>query len=170
MPHLSAASARAFARRHWFLLLTPFWAAASIHLRLSLDWRDDARLGEAALLFDWCVFLPALYAFSLRRALPLRAILLRALGASCAGLWIAGLLVPDAAERLLRDLAWLRYAEQAGLVLLEGAAALAMLRLLLCGRADAAALAREGVPPFVARLMLAEARFWRWVWAKVRGR
>ena len=159
-----------FARRQWFWLLMPLWLLASHTLRGSIDWRTEGRTGEVTMLFDWCVFLPALYAASLWRTLPLRAVLLRALGLSCAGLWVAGLLVPDAAEHLLARLGPLRWLGVAVALLVEGALFAATLRLLFSGRADAPALERLGAPPLLARLMLLEARFWRWLWTRLRGR
>ena len=169
MPGLMVPRLPALARRHWFWLLMPLWLLASYRLRGSLDWRTEGRIGEATILFDWCVFLPALYATSLWRTLPRRAVLLRTLGLCCAGLWVAGLLVPDTAEHLLARLGPLRYVGVAAALLVEGALFVATLRLIFSGRADAPSLERLGAPPFLARLMLLEARFWRWLWSHMRG-
>ena len=156
------------ARRHWFWLLLPFWLFISCMLRTAIDWRTEGRAGETTMLFDWCVFLPALYAASLWRTVPPRTVLIRMLGLSCAGLWVAGLLVPDPAEHLLTRLGPLRYFGMAAALAVEGALFVATLRLIFSGRADAPALERLGAPPFLARLMLLEARFWRWVWSRLR--
>lgn len=168
MPHPSTAAIK-LARRHWFLLLLPVWFACSFAFSRSLDWRLEGRMGEATILFDWCVFLPFAYALSLRRAVPPRAALLRTLGLAGAGLWVGRLFVPDGAENLLTSLGWLRYPWLAVVLVVEGAVIVALLRAVFAGRADAAAFERAGVPPFAAKLMLLEARFWRWVWRTMRG-
>lgn len=170
MPPSTTTPLARLARRHWFWLLMPFWLLASHQFRASLDWRVEGRAGEAAMLFDWCLFLPALHAVSLWGTVPPRAVLLRALGMACAGLWIAGLLVPDHAEDLLARLRPVRHLGVAVALLVEGALFAGTVRLLVTGRAGAPALERLGAPPPLARLMLLEARFWRWVWARVRGR
>lgn len=169
MPHQSA-TAIELARRHWFVLLLPVWLACSLAFSRSLDWRVDGRLGEATILFDWCIFLPLAYALSVRRTVRPPTALLRALGLAGAGLWVGRLLVPDGAEHLLARLGWLRYPWLAVVLVVEGAVIIALLRAVYAGRADNAAFERAGVPPLLARLMLLEARFWRWVWRLLRGR
>ena len=71
------------AGRHWFYLLLPFAAAAAWAMHLSLDWDREATLGEATALFDWCVFLPAMFLLCYRRAMPSRTLALRTVGLVC---------------------------------------------------------------------------------------
>jgi len=156
-------------RRHWFYLLLPLWLTASWNFHLTFDWSTRSAIGEAVALFDWCLFMPALHALCYRR-LSLRALAIRTVALACTGLWIAGLMVPDPAEAVLRDLYPLRTAGSALLVLIEVMASIAILRVAFGAEPDAEALIRHGIPPLLARLMLAEARFWRWVWNRLRGR
>jgi hypothetical protein len=48
--------------------------------------------------------------------------------------------------------------------------AIAVLRVLFGADPDPKELERQGMPPLLARLMLAEARFWRWVWSRLKER
>lgn len=156
-------------RRNWFYLLLPVWAAAAFGFRAAHPWSEQPMLGEAVTLFDWCLFVPALYLLCYRD-MPRRALGLRAIALVCGGIWIAGVIVPDAAENILTRLGPLRSAGIAILLLVEGVAILAILRVVFGATPDPAALERQGIPPPIARLMLAEARFWRWLWATLRGR
>ncbi|MBB5709592.1 hypothetical protein [Sphingomonas xinjiangensis] len=153
-------------RQHWFYLLLPLWFAASVNLHFVHDWARQPRFGEAAALFDWCLFVPALYALCYRGRRPAKAVAVRVVALVCTGVWVAGRTVPDPAELVLRELGWLRGIGVAGLLLLELGAMIAMLRIAFSKKADAQALVDTGLPPLVARLMLAEARFWRWLFRR----
>ncbi|GGE86443.1 hypothetical protein GCM10011404_19010 [Sphingomonas prati] len=56
------------------------------------------------------------------------------------------------------------------LVLAESAALIAVLRIAFGSAPDATELERQGMPPLLARMILAEARLWRWVWDRLRGK
>ncbi|HEX8388737.1 MAG TPA: hypothetical protein VF636_06945 [Sphingomonas sp.] len=156
-------------RAHWFWPVAAVAFLASWNLSATLDWSREARLGEAAMLIDWCLFLPFLYALSLRGAPP-KVVAIRTLAIACSGLWVAKLLVPDASEALIARWDWLRWIGMAGLTAVELAVGVALFKLVLGDRADARALERAGAPPLLAKLLLLEARFWRWVWSRLRGR
>jgi hypothetical protein len=157
------------ARRHWFYLAVPVLALAAFAFRTSHPWDEQPFLGEITTLFDWCLFVPALYVICYRD-MPRRALMLRALALVCGGIWIASKIVPDPAETILPAWGWLRAVGLAILVVFELFAAVAMLRVVFGAAPDPEALARQGIPPLLVRLMLAEARFWRWIWARMRGR
>jgi hypothetical protein len=157
------------ARRHWFYLVWPFLLAAALMFRATHPWSDAPGFGEATTLFDWCVFVPALHAICYR-AMPRRALALRTLALICGGAWIAGKIVPDSAEVILAQWSWLRAPAMAVLLLAEGMALIAIVRLTFAPTPDSRALEKQGLPPLVVKLMLAEARFWRWLWARIRGR
>lgn len=157
------------ARSHWFYIALPVLLGASLGFRVTHPWADQPRFGEAATLFDWCLFVPLLYAICYRR-LAARALATRTLALACGGMWIASRIVPDHAQSLLVQWAWLRAIGGAAVLLLEGAAIVLMLRTLFGTAPDVTSLERQGVPPALARLMLAEARFWHWVWSRLRGR
>lgn len=168
MPHQLTSSG--LARRYWFYLLLPALLLASYGMSASADWRTDARAAEAALLFDWCLFVPALYALYLRPSVGGRALALRVLALACGGLWFARLLVPDTSEVVLAAVAPLRWIGIGVLVLAELAVVAALVRLTFSGDPDREAVERHGVPPLLARLMVMEARLWRRVRARLRGR
>lgn len=158
------------AARHWFWVLLPLWLAATLNLRASLDWSAEARMGETVILFDWCVLVPLLYAACYWRTLSRRALMIRVVGLVCSGIWLAGFMIPDESERVLRQVSWLRYAGAVPVLLVEGTVLIAMIRVLFSERPDTAELERKGIPPLLARLIVLEARFWRWVWSRLRGR
>ncbi|UUL81917.1 hypothetical protein [Sphingomonas qomolangmaensis] len=102
--------------------------------------------------------------------MPRRALLIRLLALVCGGIWIAGLVVPASAQTILPQLGWLRMIGIAVLVVAEAFVIIAALRVVFGADPDAQQLERQGIPPLLARLMLAEARFWRWLWSRLRGR
>lgn len=156
------------ARRHWFYLLLPFLLMAAWGFQASHPWQSRPRLGEAITLFDWCLVVPVLYAVCYRRS-PGRALALRTLAMVCGGIWISSWIVPDRAERILEYWSWLRGAGLVVLAIFEGLAFIAVMRVVSGPDPDVKALERQGIPPLLVRLMLAEARFWRWLWARLRG-
>lgn len=156
------------AQRHWFYLVLPFLLAAAMSFRASFPWEVEPKLGEAATIFDWCVFVPVIYAVCYRN-MPRRALALRMLAMVCGGIWIAAKIVPDQAETILNEWSWVRGFGIAVLAAFEGLAFIAAMRIVFGNAPNAAALERQGIPPLLVNLMLAEARFWRWVWARLRG-
>jgi hypothetical protein len=155
--------------RNWFYLLLPIWALASWRLRSSHPWGAEPALGEAIALFDWCVFVPATFAICYR-GMPSRALALRVLALVCSGIWVAGKIVPHDAQNLLQETGGIRLAGLSIMVLFEVAATAAMLRVVFGAVPDQRALEQQGLPPLIAKLMIAEARFWRWVWTRLSGK
>ncbi|TFI59353.1 hypothetical protein E2493_05820 [Sphingomonas parva] len=158
---------KAWSSRHWFLLVLP------VLLAISFAVTRNAAGGpvELVTLIDWCVSVPLLYFLCYRNRLSGWQMALRLLAIACAGLWVAGRLVPAAAQEILPQLGWLRGLGLAAIALVELRLLVLGVRLAFSGSADAAQLsARTGAPPFLARLMLLEARFWRWVWRLIRRR
>ncbi|HWT11322.1 MAG TPA: hypothetical protein VN231_01060 [Allosphingosinicella sp.] len=156
------------ARRHWFLPLLPALLAAEYGFARSTDW---ARPGpaEAAILFDLCLFVPFLYLVCYRGRLARTPLAMRAAGLALLGLWIASILVPPERGILLSRLTWLRPLGLALLVLIELKLSLELIRMVLSGRSDPREIAaRSGAPHWAVRLMLIEARFWKWVWRLLR--
>lgn len=156
------------AQRHWFYLVLPLLFVTALTFRTSYPWQLDPKLGEAATIFDWCVFVPLIYAVCYRN-MPRRALALRTLAVVCGGIWIAAKIVPDQAETILSELGWVRGLGIAVLAAFEGVAFVAVLRILFGSEPDAVALERQGIPPLLVKFMLAEARFWRWVWLRLRS-
>ena len=80
-------------------------------------------------------------------------------------------LVPAEAQRWIDDLGALRLAGLFILALIELWVLVEIVKILF-GREPSVerVVARSGAPAWVARLMLLEARFWKWVWRRLRGR
>ncbi len=156
------------ARRHWFYHVLPLLLTTALTFRASYPWQLDPKLGEATTIFDWCVFVPLIYAVCYRN-MPRRALVLRTLAMVCGGIWIAAKLVPDQTETILHELGWARGLGIAVLAIFEGMAFVAAMRILFGGEPDTVALEHEGMPPLLVKLILAEARFWRWIWSKLRS-
>ena len=157
------------ARTHWFYVMLPVLLAAALNFHATHSWAVHPRFGEAATLFDWCLFVPFLYAISYR-AMPWRALAMRTLALVCGGIWIAGKIVPDPAKTILEQWGWLRTVGMGALLLAEGAGLIAVLRVAFGSTPNPAELERQGMPPLLVKLMLAEARFWRGVWSRLQGK
>ncbi len=161
---------RGWARRHWFVPLLALLLVIETAFARATDWPNDG-VAEAAILFDMCLFVPALYALCYRRRLALRPLLIRTFALAFLGIYIASTLVPPDAQVLIADLAWARTAGWGVLALVELWILVAVLKLVFGGGATAEQVAeRSGAPAWVARLMLLEARFWKALWSFVRGR
>ncbi|HEX8216794.1 MAG TPA: hypothetical protein VF577_04950 [Allosphingosinicella sp.] len=171
MTRITGAALRQWALANWFVLVWPALAATSYLLTRTTVWADDGRLVEAATLFDWCITVPFLYWLCYRRTLPAGRLALRLLGLVCVGVWIAAQLVPESEQVLLSRLGWARGLGIALLMLIELRVMIAVTGLIFSGNGTVDEIAqRSGTPPWVARLMLLEARFWRAVWRLIRGR
>ncbi len=161
---------RSFAKAHWFYLLLPLTLLAAWLLSTTAEAARDPLTLERTLLFDFGLFLPAVYALYLRGRLRPAAIALRCVGLGLAGLWFAGWLMPQGEGEVLPFLGWLRMVVFPILIVFELVAFAAILRIVYSPRPDPARLLAAGMPPLLVRALLAEARFWRWVWHKLRGR
>lgn len=171
MTRPTGADLRQWALANWFVLVWPALAATSYLLTRTTVWTDDGRMVEAVTLFDWSVTLPLLYWLCYRGKVPRGRLALRMLALVCVGVWIAAQLVPETEQSLLSHLGWARGVGIALLMLIELRLMIAVTRLLFSGTATADEIAeRSGAPPFVARLLLLEARFWRALWRVMRGR
>jgi len=157
-------------RSNWFVLVLP--------LLLLVEWLVVRSLAgemgqhvEAVVLFDLCLFMPALYLLCYRGSLPLKRLALRALGLACLGMYLATYIVPEAAQQLLPHLAWARTVSLPVIALIEIVFIVTVVRLVW--RSDATVervQAASGAPAWVARLMLLEARMWKALWRLIRRR
>jgi dolichol kinase len=123
---------------------------------------------ESALVADAFLTLPVLYWLCFRGRQSKGKLLLGVIAVICSGLWLAGLIVPPSGQALLPQVAWLRYLGLAVIVMVEVRIAVLAVRLVWQPNAKAADLESHGVPPVIAKLMLLEARFWRWVFSAFR--
>lgn len=154
---------------HWFLpvfaiVLGGLWVAAR-------DAMFMAGGGEAAILADLCLTVPALYVFCYRRRHSVLQLGLRAVALACLGIWLGSWIIPPSDQTILTSLAPLRVAGLVVLALVELRLLVATIRLVFGRQTSAAEISRvTGVPPLLARLMLLEARFWKAVWRLIRRR
>ena len=154
------------------------WFLAAAPVLFLVEWlvvRDiGAEMGrhvEAVVLFDLCVFLPALYILCYRPSLPIGQLMLRTAALVCLGIYVAGWLVPAEAQQLLPRLAWARTAGLVVLALIELRLLLAVIDLIYRKNGTVEQVqAASGAPRWIARLLLLEARFWRGVWKLIRRR
>lgn len=118
---------------------------------------------DVALLIDFGLIMPLLMWLCYRRQATRRALLLRVLALQLSALLIAGWLTLPSQQLVVQHLAWARPIGIAILVVVEGAVLVAMLRIVFKPGTAQSDLEKLGAPPVIARLMLLEARFWRWV-------
>lgn len=145
-------------RTHWFFLALPPLLLIEHAFARSTDW-NRAGAGEMAILFDLCLFIPALYWLCYHRRLATRVLLIRTGALFCAGIYVASLLVPAEGEVLIGHLTPLRWIGPAVLALIELKLLFISVRLAFSGRSSAADVAeRTGALEWIARLMLLEAR------------
>ena len=146
-------------RTHWFFWVAPLVLAVDFYAALSARGAID-RLVEAGLLFDLVVLLPVLYWFCYRRRG--RPALVRSAALACLGIWLALKLVPESERELLVYVAPLRYVGWAVLVWLELLLVVAVYRSVFNGGSveQAVAQAPSDMPPWLARLLAMEARWW----------
>lgn len=154
---------------HWFvpafvLILGALWL-------LARDPMFMAEGGEKAVLADLCLTVPILYFLCYRHGHSAVQLGLRALGLACLGIWLGSWIIPPADQSLLTRLGPLRVAGLVVLALIELRLLVAMIRLVFGAETSSAEVSRvTGAPPFVAKLMLLEARFWKAVWRLIRRR
>ncbi len=154
-------------RENWFwpvafVLFTVAWS-----LSASLP-PQDLSGWEMAVLFDALITLPLLFAICYRRKLTRKNLIIRILALQCLGIWLATKIVPIESQTLLPQLSWLRYAGLAVLVLIELRIMVALFKTVFKVDATSKQLEEIGMPPFLAKLALLEARFWRWVFSNFK--
>jgi hypothetical protein len=154
---------------NWFVVVAPLLALVAMLVVRSAGWQTEGASLEAALIFDACVTIPALYALCYGRSQPLRRVALRMLGLACLGIYLLGWVVPVAEQSLLPSFGWARTAGLAVLILIELRLMVAAVKLMFRSGASAQQLSQEtGAPPLIAKLMMLEARMWKAVWRFLR--
>lgn len=152
--------------RHWFFPVAILVAMGDVSSVWFGRWGDDGRLLEGALLFDFVVLLPLLYAWCYRARG--KAAIVQAVALACFAIWATSKAVPVEHQHLLESIAWLRYAGLTGLALLEIKLGVAIYKaVVLSGQSKAQAqqaFESEGVAPWLARFMAWEASLWRRAW------
>ena len=156
---------------NWFYPVTAaLLLAAWLCFRIPLLSPDGEQVApaEAALIFDAFVSLLLLYWLCFRRQQSVKANIIGMIAVACCALWFAGWIVPHELQALIPRLNWLRPVILVGLGVIEIRLAIGVLKLVFKASAEGQDLQKAGVPPIMARIMLCEARFWRWVISKFR--
>lgn len=156
-------------RAQWFYILLPLAVAVEWSLALTPDAMAEPRMLEATLPFDLAIFLPALYFLFLRGRVTLKAALLRTAALAGSGIWLAAWLMPAGEGVVLPWLEWVRYVALPLLIAVELIAAAAILRHVYGETPSVHQLIDQGLPKPMAKLILAEARFWKRVLRWLRG-
>lgn len=155
--------------RHWFVPVALAVALGDLSSVYFAGW-SDARLVEAALLFDFVVLLPCLYWWCYRR--KGRGAIVQAVALACFAIWCTGKLIPDEHRYLIDSVGWLRYVGLAGLLALEIKLGIMVYKaVVFSGQSKLDAqktFESEGMPPWAAKLMAFEASLWRKAWLFVQ--
>lgn len=157
------------AKAHWFYLLLPLLLVAAYTAGRSADALANPLLAERILLIDALVSLPLLYWLYLRSRVMPRAALIRCSALALSGLWFAGWVLQGEGQ-ILPWLAGLRAIGLPLVIIIEVTALVAVVRYTFSADPREDHLIAQGVPPLVARLMLAEARFWKNIRRYLTGR
>ncbi len=120
---------------------------------------------EYAVVFDVLFTLPILFFLCYRNKNSLKINLLGIVGLQCSGIWLATKIVPIESQNILPYLSWLRIAGLVLLFALEVGVVFALIKIVFRADTSAKEVEQLGVPPFVAKLLLMEARFWRRVFS-----
>jgi hypothetical protein len=121
-------------------------------------------------LIDFALLLPVIYFLYLRSRTTLKAALLRSFAIGAAGVAYAAWLMPEGAGDILPFLAWLRWTALPLVIFIELAAFVAVMRYVWSSDPQEEELIRQGMPPILVKLLIAEARFWKRVFRFVTGR
>jgi hypothetical protein len=155
--------------RHWFIALALAIVAGDLSSVYFGGW-SDAKIIEAALLFDFVVVIPLLYWWCYRS--KGRVAIVQAVALACFAIWATGKVVPVEYQNLLDSVSWLRYVGIAGLLALEIKLAIVVYKAVVFSgqpKDDAQKnLEAEGLPPWLAKLMAFEASLWRKAWLFVQ--
>lgn len=156
-------------RRHWFVPLLAVLLAIETAFARTTDWPRDG-LAEIVILFDLCLFVPLLYVLCYRGRLERRQLLVRTAALALGGIYIASKLVPPEAQILLGELVWAHYAGLVVISLIELWVVVLTVKLVYGGATTEEIARTSGAPPWIARLLQIEARFWKAVWRLLSGR
>ena len=97
--------------RHWFIALALAIVAGDLSSVYLGGW-SDAKIIEAALLFDFVVVIPLLYWWCYRS--KGRVAIVQAVALACFAIWATGKVVHVEHQNLLDSVSWLRYVGIAG--------------------------------------------------------
>lgn len=153
-----------FRERYFFLFVLPLAIACEWAFAASLNWEDYPR-SEWVTLIDLCLFVPLVYFTFFSSSLETKPRLIRTLGVAGLGLFAARLIVPEANQFVIAELAYLRNFVLAFVLVFEGWVLYKVITAVYKRNVDAKTLEREfAMPEWIAKLMVLEARLWKAVW------
>ena len=150
-------------RQHWFYPLALAILVSDI-LVGRLDGWSNPGVVETGIIIDLALIIPALYYLCYRNRG--KAAVMRTVVLCCLGIWLAGVIVPAEHQVLLSKIEFVRYVGLAVVVLLE----IKLMRMIYGAtfRKESEAKAsvlniaeKEGMPPWVAKIIAWEASIWR---------
>ena len=151
-------------KENWFWPVTLVLMGAAWSLSANLP-PQDLDGWEVAVLFDVLITLPLLFALCYSGKLTRKNLIIRILTLQCLGIWLATKIVPVESQILLPQLSWLRYAGLAVLVLVELRIMVVQFKTVVKADTTSKQLEEIGMAPFLAKLALLKAHFWRWVFS-----
>lgn len=154
-------------RENWFWpLAIALWAVAFLGSRnVPMPVLDEL---EIAVIVDVMVTMPVLFALCYRAKLNWQMLAIRILALQCLGIWLATKILPVETQTILPQLSWLRYLGLAVLVVIEIRVVVALFRIVFKVDTGSKQLEKIGMPPLLAKLLLLEVRFWRWLFGIFR--
>jgi hypothetical protein len=120
---------------------------------------------ELALIFDAFVTLPMLFFLCYRRQLTGKVMLIRIVALQCLAIWLATKIVPLNDQQFLPRLVWIRYAGLAVLFIIELRLMVSLFKLVFKPDTKESQLQDLGMPLLLAKWVVLEARFWRWIFS-----
>lgn len=149
-------------KANWFFVVAALVVAVDVMALRTPNW-SSPRLLEAGLLSDLALVVPGLYlACYGRRG---KRTYLRAVAMASLGFWCASKLLPESGQFIIPSLWPIRYLAIAVLLWIEFKVTFSIYRAVFSGasRQDAAASlqVQAGMPAWAAKLVAAEASFWR---------
>lgn len=149
---------------HWFWLL--FVAAVLVLFLVSpVLLLENAKIAEMVILFDLCIFLPAVYVICYRNQQSVRQILLRIIGVISLGIFIGAWLIPESVQAILPNLFIGRNIAITFVIIVELFALIAILKMAFAKDNDPVEIAKQsGAPEAFVKFMVLEANFWKAVW------
>ena len=154
--------------KRYFATLLPLALLIEGVFTATLDWSAYPR-SEWVPLLNLCVFLPLVYLAFFSSGAPLKTRIVHAMAIAGLGLLAAKMMVPEANQFVIGYLSEVRGALLVVILAVEGFVFWKVLQALYKTGADAKASERDfAMPPFVAKLLVMEAKFWKAVWGFFR--
>jgi hypothetical protein len=149
-------------KQNWFWSVAILlWAAVWLLVRQMPQ--DIPANYEYAVLTDVFITMPLLLWLCYRSQLTTKALLLRVVGVVSLGIWLASQMLQPEHQTILPLLGSLRNIGLGVAIAIELWLFVSILKIVFKKETTSQVLVDQGIPEYMAKLMLLEARFWRWV-------